>query len=418
MAMFLPLFLSAALLLSSNGLLGTYVPVRAELEGFSTALIGWIGAAYYLGFMSGSAYSSRIVAQVGHIRTFAVFAALGATGALAQAIIQEPIAWAIIRMIAGFSFAGQFVVLESWLNAMADSKKRGQTMGAYRITDMTSVIVGQSLLGLADPLSFVVFAGISIVYTWSLIPIAISRQPTPPVPPNYGVSLNLAFKLSPLAFFGVFTAGLTNASFRAMGPTFAQSMNMSLNEIAAFMNAMLIGGALMQIPFGWMSDRINRRLMLIATAIGAALGGVLVSEFSHQGFYWALIGVFVFGCFAMPIYSLAMVHASDFAKKEEFVRLSASMLLLYGIGATIGPVVGAWTMDFFGPTGFFYFTTSAHLAFLILGFVRLSTNRAKPSGNITRFGFFPRTSPLVLKFMERKDRKDKKNSKAKAETGS
>jgi MFS family permease len=184
------------------------------------------------------------------------------------------------------------------------------------------------------------------------------------------------------------------------------------------MNAMLIGGALMQIPFGWMSDRINRRLMLIATAIGAALGGVLVSEFSQQGFYWALIGVFVFGCFAMPIYSLAMVHASDFAKKEEFVRLSGSMLLLYGMGATIGPVVGAWSMDLFGPAGFFYFTTAVHLIFLALGFIRLSANRAKPSGNITRFGFFPRTSPLVLKFIERKDRKDKKNSKVKVETKS
>ncbi len=388
-AVLVPVFLTAALLLSSNGLLGTLVPVRAGIEGYSINAIGLIGGAYYLGFMLGCAYSAQFVSKVGHIRAFAAFAAVGAAGALLHVIIVDVAAWIVIRAFAGVCFAGQFVVLESWLNEMTDSSRRGRTLGIYRVVDMTAVVAGQYMLAFGDPATFFLFNLIAIFYALSLVPISSSRQPTPNVPPNRRIRLLHTLNVSPLAFWGVFAAGLTNGGFRSLGPVVAQSFNMSMAEIATFMNAMMIGGALMQIPFGWMSDRVDRRAMLLLTSIGAAAGGALVAQYSADSANMAAATVLVFGAFAMPLFSISLAHANDFAKEGDFVQLSASLMLVYGLGAAVGPLIGSAWINWYGPAGFFVYTSVIHVVFLAFAVVRAVVNRIKPRAPSRRSGPCP-----------------------------
>ncbi|RVI42065.1 MFS transporter, partial [Sinorhizobium medicae] len=258
----IPLLVTAGILIGGNGLQGTFISLRALDEGFSTSLIGVVGAGYNIGFAIGCIYVTRILRAIGHIRTFSAMAAIASAAAISMVLIIDPWFWFLMRLVAGICFASLFATVESWLNASVTNANRGRTLSVYRLVDLGSVTAAQYAIPGIGIGGFELFAIISMALTLSLVPISFADRSSPVTPEAIRFDVKTLWNISPLATIGCIVVGLTNAAFRSLGPIYAQEIGLSVTAIATFMSAGIIGGVVLQYPLGYYSDRIDRRLII------------------------------------------------------------------------------------------------------------------------------------------------------------
>ncbi|HEY6578393.1 MAG TPA: MFS transporter [Rhizomicrobium sp.] len=299
---------------------------------------------YYAGFVAGCLIGPRVLARVGHIRTFAVAAALAAAAVLLQSLLIAPAAWFAIRAAFGFCAANVFMALESWLNDRATNQTRGRVLSAYVIVNLTFLTLGQWLLLLASPSGFKLFTVAAIAYICCLVPVGLTKLPQPapqPVPP---LRVRRLMRMAPVGVAGVITVGLANGAFWTLAPVYAQLLGFRTSGVAAFMSAFIVGGALIQIPLAKFSDRLDRRwIMALACAI-AALFGVALAFLGRLGVKTPALlfpTAFVFGAAMLPLYSLSIAHANDRMERRKFVEASATLLLINALASVIGPILAA-----------------------------------------------------------------------------
>jgi MFS family permease len=383
--------------LVGNGLLGTLIPVRAHLEGFSTLAIGVIGSAYFAGFVLGCFTGPRWLARVGHVRTFAVCAGIATAATLALSIVISVPAWIVMRALFGFASANIYMVLESWLNDRADNKTRGSVFASYLSVNFAGLVVGQLLFATARPRSFVLFSVATIFYALCLIPVGLTqlKQPAPaPVPVLRPLRL---FRISPVGVAGCIAVGLANNAIWTLAPVYAQSRGLSSGWIALFMCAFTIGGTLVQIPVGRLSDRMDRRYVIAATCALAAAAGVAIALFMGSGRGTMLLAIAGFGVLMLPLYGLSIAHANDRIPREEFVESSATLLLINSLASVLGPTLAAGVMDAFGAKSLFFFTAAVHLAMTVFTVVRVRQKQAPAAEHRDKFKPLPhQASPSSL----------------------
>ena len=388
---------STLIFLVGNGLLGTLIPVRAHLEGFSTLAIGVIGSAYFAGFVLGCFTGPRWLARVGHIRTFAVCAGIAAAATLAQSILVSVFAWIAMRALFGFASATMYMALERWLNDRAGNETRGRVFASYMSVNFAGLLIGQALFATARPQSFVLFSLATIFYTLCLIPVGLTelKQPAPaPVPVLRPIRL---FRISPVGVAGCIAVGLANSAIWTLAPVYAQSRGLSSGWIALFMCAFTIGGTLVQVPVGRLSDRMDRRYVIAATCVLAAAAGVAIALFMGNGRGVMLLAIFGFGILMLPLYGLSVAHANDRIPREDFVESSATLLLINALASVLGPTLAAGVMDAFGTQTLFFFTAAVHLAMTGFTVVRLRQKRAPGTEHREKFAPLPHeASPSSL----------------------
>lgn len=398
----IPLFVSAGILLAGNGLLGTLMAVRAEQEGFSTLSIGLLGTAHYIGFIAASWLTSPMIKEVGHIRVFSALAAISAAATLALVVFISPLFWLASRVAIGFCFAGLFTVMESWINDGVDNRNRAKALSIYVMVDLFAVTLSQFLLPIVGIGGFQIFSLTAIFFALSLVPVALSNHGAPRPPQGLTFDPGTLWRLSPTAVIGCFAVGLTSASFRLVGPVYASAMQLDVAGVAFFMSAGILGGALFQFPAGMVSDQVDRRYVLIACSILAALAGytlaLLEPGISPNVIYTA---AFVFGAGAFPLYSLSVAHANDNLEQGQSVMAAAGLLFFFAIGAAIGPFAGAALMQNFDPASLFIFTSSVHLGLVVLTVLRLAQNPDMPEMR-RRFTLLLRTSPTMFGLARRR----------------
>ena len=359
-----PLLLSIAILLMGNGLQGTLLPVRAGMEAFGSFEIGILGSAYFLGFMAGCLYGPRVVRVVGHIRTFTGMVAVASTVVLVHALVLEPAIWWGLRAITGFCFAVLYMVVESWLNEKSTNENRGLVFSVYTIINLTVITVGQLLLMTADPKSFPLFAFASILVSIAAVPVALTRVDQPA--PLEVVQLRLVrlFRISPVGVVGCIAVGVANGAFWSLAPVYALDAmgDSAVSSVAIFMSIVVIAGAIGQWPLGRLSDRIDRRLVIIGACLGSAtagLGMVLLAAYIPYGVF---IFGFMFGLFAFPVYALSVAHLNDFiTEPSDYVEAASGLLLVFAIGAIVGPTLASAVIDLVGIRYLFAFTATIHI---------------------------------------------------------
>ncbi|MBV7256461.1 MFS transporter [Pacificimonas sp. WHA3] len=343
------LLVSVALLLMGNGLQGALLPLRAEIDAQTAIEIGILGSSYFLGFGIGCLSAARFVQRAGHIRVFAAAVALASTTALVHALISEPAIWWLLRGTTGFCFAILYTVIESWLNEKATSENRGAIFSVYTVINLTVLTLGQLMLLLGDPAQFPLFAVASILVSLSAIPLALSTSEAPAPIQSAKINLKKLYRQSPVGAAGVLAVGLANGSFWALAPIFAAGRADAASPAAAvaiFMSVVVVGGAIGQWPIGLLSDRMDRRRVLIMTALGAiaaALCMLLVADRVPHGVF---IFGFFYGVFGFPINAIATAHMNDHTEPSGFVETASGLLLLYGIGAVIGPIMASIIISF------------------------------------------------------------------------
>ncbi len=393
----LSLLMATAILLVGNGLLGTLIPIRAGYEGFATITVGVIGSFYFAGFLAGCFATPHIVRRAGHIRSFATFCGLAAAAPLVHAMSSDAATWALMRVLTGFCFAGLYMVIESWLNEQSTNDTRGRIFAVYLAVNLTALAGGQLMLNAADSTGFVLFAICSILTSLALVPVAMTTSVQPMPIQSTQINIWNLYALSPVGLVGSFVVGLTNAPFWTLAPLFAMESGLGEGGIAAFMLAAIAGGAIAQWPIGRISDRMDRRRVIVALCLGSALGEVALvfAGVSGSAVAMLLTGV-LFGVFALTLYSVCVAHMNDHGQSESFVSISGGLLVVYSVGAIVGPTAASLGVGSFGISSIFVFPALVHLLFAGYTIYRIISTPALPDEQRADFVAvpFPQAHPL------------------------
>ncbi len=373
------LLLSVAFLLMGSGLQNTLVPVRAEIEGFQALVLGGLGAAYYFGFMIGCIAAPLIVQRAGHIRSFVAMVSIGSSVALVHPIFVEPWTWIGLRIITGFCLAGLFMIIESWLNEQATNESRGVIFSTYLGINLSVITIGQLLITIDDPEAFSLFALASILVSLAAVPLSLTRSQEPVAPNRVKLRILRLYRMSPVGLVGSFSVGLSNGAFWTLGPVFAAVSGDGAESAAVFMAVGALAGAAGQWPIGRLSDRMDRRIIIMIACLLAAIADLLMAIFGSDDPTFRLICVAGFGVFALPIYALAAAHMNDMVTDSGFVEAAGGLLLTFSIGAVLGPLAASAAISVMGPAGLFSVIAAVHLSMTVFVASRMRIRRAKPN---------------------------------------
>ena len=366
------LLMSVAFLMLGNGLLGTLLIVRAGQEEFSSGAIGAMMSAYFSGFTIGALVLPRIIVTVGHVRTFAGFAAVASITALLHALLVEPWAWMPLRMVTGLAYAGMILATESWLNAHAVPSTRGQLLSIFGVASMGSWALGQALLNVAPPAGLTLFLIVSILISAAVVPITLLPSHSPGEVTQEPVAFRDLLSVSPLATFGVFLAGLAIGGFWGLGPSFAQRIGLDIGGISAFMASVLGGTLALQWPLGWLSDRVPRNLIIAGAALASAAAAAGVALATDAPLPLLLVAGALFGGFGIPIYSLCVAIANDDLPTGRMLGTARGLLLINGVGTAVGPLIGGAAMNLAGPGSLFLYAAALLTILSVLAIVSKS----------------------------------------------
>ena len=365
------LLLGMLLLQLGNGLQGTLLGVRGELENFSTFQMSIVMSAYFVGFLGASKLVPELIRRVGHVRVFAALASFISAVLILYPLLVNPWIWAAGRVIIGFCFCGVYITAESWLNNAATNENRGQLLSSYMVVQMAGIVAAQLLLLVGDPGGFELFVLISVLVSISFAPILLSITPTPAFEATKPMSIKELFSTSPLGCVGMFFLGGVFSAQFGMAPVFGTNAGLTLSEISIFVAAFYIGAMVFQFPIGWLSDRMDRRILIVATsAVGfiAAISAVMVEDI----FIVFVVSAFFIGGMSNPLYSLLIAYTNDFLELEDMASASGGLLFLNGLGAISGPIITGYLMTKMGSQGFFIILATLLGLLTVYGFFRMT----------------------------------------------
>ena len=371
------LFLGSALLMFGGGLQGLLLSVRGAEEGFSLLALGLIGTGWSVGFVAGSITVPVVVRKVGHIRAFSVMAAIGTITILLNLLLINDISWILLRALSGFCFAGAAMIVESWLNEVAENKSRGTIFSVYVTINMAASTLGQIAMSITGTAGYVPFVLGAISFICAVLPTALTSTPQPRPLASAKLDLRLLYRTSPIAVIAAFSCGMANGAFGTLAPVYGYAQGLEAGDIALLFAVAAILGALAQVPAGRLSDRIDRRIVMIGLASFAALVGIL-TVLINPGPGWLMYVLFAaYGFAANPLYAIAVAHANDFAKGD-FAKVAGGMLLVLGVGLAVGPAIASLLMGW-SPVGLFVVTATFHGALAVTAYLRMQIRRSPES---------------------------------------
>ncbi len=381
------LLFSVGLLIAGTGLQMALVPIRAELEGFSSLTLGLMASAFYGGYAIGCLVGPYAILIAGHIRAFTALVSLASAAALAHPLVPEPAAWIAARALSGLCLAGIFLVVESWLNDRATNENRGIVMSAYIFVYFGLQTAGQLIVSLADPQGFPLFVFASILVSLAVIPVAMTRSAQPA--PITVVRLRFLglFRTSPVGFVGAAATGMSIGVFWAYGAVFATRSGFDTDGAVYFVSAMVAGGALMQWPVGRLSDSMDRRFVLVGLMIGAAAFSILLAALTLP-IEWLLAAGAMFGAFLLPMYSVVTAHTYDFVEEDGYVEAASGIILINSLGAVIGPFAAAAVIAWLGMSGMFVTISAVLLSMTVFTVLRISMRPAVAEKEKTDFDLY------------------------------
>ena len=390
------LLLGMMLLMVGNGLQGTLLGLRGAVEGFSPTTMSYIMSGYFLGFLGGSYMAPELIRRVGHVRVFAALASLISAAFILYAALPDPVVWALMRVIVGFCFAGVYVVAESWLNDAASNETRGQALSAYVIVQMVGIVAAQVLLNFADVGGYTLFVLMSVLVSLSFMPILLSATTAPIFRATKRMSLKELYVISPLGCVGIFLLGGIFASLFGMSSVYGTEVGMSVRQISIFVGLIYLGGMLWQYPIGWISDRMDRRyLIMIITAFGG--GTVLIGSLFTETPFVLYALAFIVGGVANPLYSLIIAYTNDYLEPDDMASASGGLIFINGVGAIGMSIVVGWSMTRFGPNSYFVILAMLMLAIASYALYRTTRRAPTPVDETSAYAtVLPQASPIAV----------------------
>lgn len=387
------ILLSIFMLMAGSGFLATLISLRLNRAGSGTMTIGIVATAYFGGLIIGSLRAGGVVRRVGHIRAFAAFVALLSASTLSYVLLSHPLFWMLLRLVDGMCVAGVFVCLESWLNDRAEPQMRGSVLAAYMVALYSGQAIGQLLLGASGALPAIPFQLASILISLAIIPLCLTRSAAPAPVEASAFSIRSLLAASPLGAWGAVATGLMLGAFYGLAAVHVRRLGLDLPETARFMMFVILGGVALQWPLGRLSDRHDRRQVIIGSFAAAALVSVALS-LGQDGLWLTGLGA-LFGGLSFALYPLCVAHCNDRLLETERVAASGRLVLLYSLGAALGPLLAGGAMTAFGTGGLFLFIALCAGLAMTVGLWRQRASEPVPVRYQQDFQILPRTTPMA-----------------------
>ena len=388
------LLLGIMLLMLGNGMQGTLLGIRGGIEGFSTAQMSYVMAAYFAGFLIGSRMAPEMIRRVGHVRVFAALGSMISAVLIMYAAAPDWIAWAAMRVLIGFSFSGVYITAESWLNNSATNETRGQALSLYMIMQMAGIIAAQALLNFGDPSGYILFVIPSVLVSIAFTPILLSVSQAPAFETTKRLSFAALYRASPLGCVGMFLLGGVFSAQFGMSAVWGTAEGLTIKQISIFVAAIYVGGLVFQYPIGWASDLLGRRqLVLWLSAIGGV--AMLLPVVLSLNFTSLLVIALLMGGVSNPLYSLLVAYTNDFLDLSDMAAASAGLMFINGLGAISGPVITGWVMEEIGPSGYFLLMGVLFLALAAYAAWRMTRRRVTVADQTASYTPISPTSAAV-----------------------
>ena len=394
------LFLSITFLAIGYGIMITYIGVYLKQTGASSFSIGLINSAFFLGAIASSIFSQKIISTIGHIRSFASFAALMVIAFLLHSVYLNEFFWGFLRLISGFSFYALLIIVESWLNEKSSNSQRGQILAIYTIIFYLSTALGQLFLTIPKDSEFFVFTVGSVLVLFSLITIAMTKIKEPILKPFEQYSFPKLYSIVPLALTGSFIGGFFVGSFFTMLPLTILHKFDSTTILSIFMSLTLIGGLVSQWPIGKLSDKYGRRKLIAFCGFFTAFVSLLFIIVPELNSYYYILALLL-GVTIFAIYPLSLARANDVLdENKDMVEISRALLFAYGAGSFIAPIILGIIFTFLNYEAIFFIYLTIGF---FLGLYSLSRKRVADD-DMSVFVNFPVTSgPVVAQMDPRHD---------------
>ena len=388
-----PLLTGTALLLLGNGALGTLLALGMTTRGEPSWVVGMVAATYYAGLIFGTFFAHRLISRVGHIRVYAALGSTFSAATLAHPFFLDPAAWGGLRFVEGFCISGMFMCTESWLNERATNQVRGSIFSIYQITVYSALGCGQFLLNLGSIEGFGLFVVASIMVSLAVVPIAITRVEAPRLPELTRFGFARLYAISPLGVVGCFAAGFVLGAFYGLGPVYAQKIGFDIPATTQFMGITIVGGLLLQWPIGRLSDRFDRRTVMVCLCLAIFAVSLAIVIATGRTVFGLLILGPIFGGVVFTLYPLAVAHANDHIEPQHLVPAAGGLLIAYSIGAGTGPLAASALMTVTGPMGLFEFAGAAALMTALFTLWRMHQREAIEDQ--APFQAMPKTTPIA-----------------------
>ncbi len=390
------LLIGIVFIMLGNGMHFTLIGLRGDIEGFSATELAIVTSGYFVGFLSGANLTPKMIRRVGHVRVFAALGSFMSAGLIALPLVAEPWAWTPLRLLVGFCMSGVYVTAESWLNDASTNETRGKVLSAYMIAQTLGIIGAQGLLTLGDAGTATLFIGASILVSISFAPILLSVTPDPAAEVTRPMNLVELFRGSPLGTIGIFVLGGVYATQSGMAAVYGTQIGLSANQIALFVAMLFAGALLLQYPIGWLSDRMDRRkLILGASALGAVS---CAAGWLTDGALWPLMAAsFLAGGVTTPLYALFLAYTNDSLSTEDMPAASGGLVLTFGVGAILGPLLAGWAMQAVGPFAFWWVLGGMFTAIGLYALYRMTQRAVTPVDETESYlGVLPTATPVAV----------------------
>lgn len=395
------LFLGMFLLMIGNGLQGTLLGLRGGIEGFSTLELSVVMSGYFVGFLFASKMAPEMIRRVGHVRVFAAMGSTISAVLILYPTLAEPWAWTIGRIVIGFCFCGVYITAESWLNDASSNETRGQALSIYMIVQMAGIVSAQFILSQGDVSGYVLFIIPSVLVSLAFAPILLSIRPTPAFAQTKPLSIKRLIAASPLACVGMFLLGGVFAAQFGMSAVYAARAGFTVGEVSLFVSAIYIAALVAQYPIGWLSDRMDRRILILIVALVGGLGA-LIGVFLPGSLTVALVAGALVGGTSNPLYALLIAYTNDYLDREDMAAASGGLLFINGLGAIAGPIILGYMLDLMGPPGFWLFLSVLMLAVSAYAVYRM-TRRSRANLEIESSPYMqvsPSATPLATEWAQ------------------
>jgi len=389
------LLLGMLLLMLGNGMQGTLLGIRGAIEDFSTTQMSIVMSCYFVGFLFGSRMAPEMIRRVGHVRVFAALGSMISAVLILYAAAPHWVAWALMRVVIGFSFSGVYITAESWLNNASTNENRGQALSLYLIVQMIGIIAAQALLNLADPSGYILFVIPSVLVSLAFTPILLSISPAPSFDSTRRLSFSALFHISPLGCVGMFLLGAIFSAQFGMASVWATQVGLNVRDLSIFVGGIYVGGLVLQYPIGWISDRMDRRRLILFLAVAGTVVLMVPVLFDVPFTVLVLVGALA-GGISNPLYSLLLAYVNDYMETSDMAAASAGLMFINGLGAISGPIITGWMMASIGPSGFFLFMAIVFAILSVYGAWRMIQRPAAPDAHSGYTALSPTSSLITV----------------------
>jgi MFS family permease len=372
------LLLGMYALMIGNGLQGTLLGLRGQIEAFTTLEISVVMSAYFVGFLFASRVAPWMIHRVGHVRVFSALGSLISAILILYPVLPDPWVWALARVAIGFCFCGVYITAESWLNDAVSNENRGKALSLYMIVMMGGIVTSQWIISRADVAGFAVFIIPSILVSLSFAPVLLSAtQRTPEFRATKPLRLRRLVEASPLACVGMFLLGTVFAAQFGMSAVYGTRAGLTEGQITLMVSLTYLAALVAQFPIGWLSDRMDRRVLILA--LSAMGGGVALLAMLLPGPLWLiLLAAAAVGGTSNPLYALLIAYANDYLERGDMAAASGGLLFINGLGAIAGPIVTGFLLDATGPGAFWGLIAGTMLALAGYAWWRMRAVPNKP----------------------------------------